>query len=139
MGGDDLSSVRENDLTMVMPKGSVSGMPGQPLPGPKRPGHAQSASIDDDPSPRREDEGFTMVIPTLRPGPDCATPAAQHRSPLKQMFDDARERFGANERVDTHLSPPREAEKEAHERKDRTSTTPRSGSPVKPIEGRADL
>ncbi|WPG97296.1 protein stu1 [Acrodontium crateriforme] len=86
---EDLSSVREEDLTMVLPQSGATSH--RSSPGHKRGG--QNLSVDSGMPTVEEDDNFTMVMPSL-PGQQLRTrsPLA-YRSPLKVMFDEARDKL----------------------------------------------
>jgi CLIP-associating protein 1/2 len=71
-----------------------------------------------------EDEGFTMVMPNLQHSPQQrARSPLTYRSPLKAMFEEAREKI-------EHMSPKSDERAKSPEAGERT-LTPRSGSPAK--------
>lgn len=114
-------SIGEDDMTMVVPRGTVSNARGGAFsPGHKRPG--QTMSVDSGiPTMDEEDDGFTMVMPNLlNPNqPRTRSPLA-YRSPMKAMLQDAREKVGK-------LSP--EAEKHMRD----TPEAEQNGGPVKAV------
>jgi CLIP-associating protein 1/2 len=117
----DVSHIREDDLTMVMPKSvSRNAFAG----GPKRPGHHQAMSVDNGMIAGAEDDGFTMVIPNLQNSPQQrARSPLTYRSPLKAMFEEAREKIES-------MSPKSDERVKSPEAETGIST-PRSGSPTK--------
>lgn len=92
--GDTLTGFREDDMTMVMPKGVSVTSRGALSPGHKRPGTGQTMSVDRGiPSPRAdEDDGFTMVLPNMSAMDGRPRSPLTYRSPMKAMFQDAREK-----------------------------------------------
>lgn len=120
----DVSHVREDDLTMVMPKGAGPAGRNVPSGGPKRPGHQQAMSVDNGMVAGAEEDGFTMVMPNLQNSPQqrARSPLA-YRSPLKAMFEEAREKI-------EHMSPKSDRPVKASQEED-LFATPRSGSPTK--------
>ena len=133
-GSEDLSTVREDDFTMVLPKAESNRSTSAAAPfGHKRPALGQTMSIDSGMPVMTEDtgEGFTMVIPNLQ-GQRTRSPLA-YRSPLKAMFEEARER------IDGSFSPKEEQEQERRGQSPNAAGidermgagTPRSGSPAK--------
>ena len=117
----DVSHIRDDDLTMVMPKSvSRNAIAG----GPKRPGHHQAMSVDNGMIAGGEDGGFTMVIPNLQHSPQQrARSPLTYRSPLKAMFEEAREKIAS-------MSPKSDEDVKSTEAEERIGTT-RSGSPTK--------
>ncbi|KAK5175586.1 suppressor of tub2 mutation [Saxophila tyrrhenica] len=110
---------REDDLTMVMPKSAASLNKPPFAHGHKRPALGQTMSVDAGMQHMGEDEGFTMVIPNLQ---RAKSPLA-YRSPLKAMFEEAREKVeGMSPKQGQQGAGPTPAEKPA---------TPRSASPAK--------
>lgn len=119
----DLSSVREDDFTMVLTKASTSSAHRSGYaPGHKRPALGQTMSVDSGMPIMSEEDGFTMVMPSLQNGQPRAQSPLMQRSPLKKMFEDAREKFD-------NLSPEKTGDK-MHDITER-ATTPRSASPAK--------
>ncbi|CAK4033943.1 related to STU1 [Lecanosticta acicola] len=107
-------SVREDDMTLVMPKGAMTTARGGAFsPGHKRPGLGQTMSVDSGiPAMAGEDDGFTMVIPNF---PNSSQPRTRsplaYRSPMKAMFEDAREKVGKlSPEVEKHMRPTPEPE-----------------------------
>lgn len=102
--GEDLTTVREDDFTMVMPnsKGAVSAGRGAFVPSHKRPGLGQTMSVDSGIPAAGDDDGFTMVVPSVHASaPRTRSPLA-YRSPMKAMFEEARDQ------LERSGSPPRE-------------------------------
>ena len=125
-GSEDLSSVREDDFTMVIPEGPATVNRGGFASGHKRPALGQTMSVDSGVPTMVGDEGFTMVIPNLQDSHQRIRSPLAYRSPLKAMFEEARERID-----ETLSSKPGDRVKAPEV--DRTPT-PRSGSPVKPVQ-----
>jgi len=102
--GEDLMSTHEDDLTMVIPngKGSVTASRGAFVPDHKRPGLGQTTSVDSGIPVVYEDDGFTMVLPQLHGNAGRARSPLSYRSPLKAMFEEARDK------LERSASPPRE-------------------------------
>jgi CLIP-associating protein 1/2 len=125
--GDDLTSVREEDFTMVLPngKGSVTTSRGAFVLAHKRPGLGQTMSVDSGIPAVAEEDGFTMVMPNIpgRPLPRARSPLA-FRSPLKAMFEEARDK------LERSASPPRERLNGIDEAME-AANQPRAPSPVK--------
>ena len=123
----DLSNVREDDFTMVIPKGATTDNRSAFAPGPRRPGHVQAMSVDNGMVAGVEDEGFTMVMPNLQHSPQQrARSPLTYRSPLKAMFEEAREKIES-------MSPKSDERAKSPEVGERT-VTPRSGSPSKAVQ-----
>ena len=118
--GEDLSNVREDDLTMVIPKGGVTVGRGVDQ---RRPVHNHTMSVDSGVPTLAEDDGFTMVMPHLQSSQQRARSPLAYRSPLKAMFEEAREKIES-------MSPKSEEGAKPTEVEDQIAT-PRSGSPVK--------
>lgn len=118
--GEDLSSVREDDFTMVMPKATESAKFGH-----KRPCLGQTMSVDNGVVGLGEEDGFTMVMPNFSSQQNRARSPLAYRSPLKQMFDEARAR------ADASISPKPEGRRGIDETMEDRAPTPRSGSPSK--------
>lgn len=121
--GEDLSNVREDDFTMVIPKASVNVNRAGFASGHKRAGLGQTMSVDSGIPHITEDEGFTMVIPNLPNNQQRARSPLAYRSPLKAMFEEAREKFQSME--------PRQEERIMSPEVDDRAVNPRSGSPAK--------
>lgn len=129
---DDLTSVPENELTMVIPKAAaVTGGRTSSGLGHKRPALGQTMSVDSGLPIMAEDDGFTMVMPSLPTHQPRAQSPLTYRSPLKAMFDEAREKV-------ENLSP-----KQQQQQQQRTGSPlatdqrvmPRSNSPLKTTQG----
>ncbi|KAK4972910.1 suppressor of tub2 mutation [Elasticomyces elasticus] len=123
--GDHLNS-REDDLTMVMP-GSRSLGHSARAPnglGHKRPGLGQTMSVDSGIPAVVEEDGFTMVMPNLHSHQPRNRSPLVYRSPLKMMFEEAREQF------ERSGSPPRENVGGIEETL--AAAVPRQDSPTKP-------
>ncbi|KAK3721747.1 suppressor of tub2 mutation [Vermiconidia calcicola] len=121
--GEDLTNVREDDFTMVMPKSVAATNRGAFAPGHKRPGLGQTMSVDAGMPTLTEDDGFTMVIPDLQRVQGRTRSPLAYRSPLKVMFDEAREKVESmSPKQDEHAAPAQAEDRAA---------TPRSGSPAK--------
>ncbi len=121
-GSEDLTNVPEDDLTMIMPKSVASASRHAFAPGHKRPTLGQTMSVDAGMQNMVEDEGFTMVIPNLQ---RAKSPLA-YRSPLKAMFEEAREKVESmSPKQEESIAPPPPVERAA---------TPRSASPAKPAQ-----
>jgi CLIP-associating protein 1/2 len=90
-GSEDLSNVREDDFTMVMPKEATAATRAAVL-GHKRPNLGQTMSMDAGMQNMAEDEGFTMVMPNIQQAQQRARSPLAYRSPLKAMFEEAREK-----------------------------------------------
>ena len=118
--GEELSSVREDDFTMVMPKATDLAKYKH-----KRPGLGQTMSVDNGVVGLGEEDGFTMVMPNAQSQDPRARSPLAYRSPLKQMFDEARAR------ADASISPKGEGRKTIDETMEDRAATPRSGSPSK--------
>ncbi|KAK5118786.1 hypothetical protein LTR85_007992 [Meristemomyces frigidus] len=128
--GDDLTTVREDDFTMVIPNGkaTVSTGRGAFMPSHKRPALGQTMSVDSGiPAVAGDDDGFTMVVPSMHASVSRAKSPLTYRSPMKAMFEEARDQ------LERSGSPPREqlngideAIDAAHKRRDSPikSTTP---------------
>ena len=86
-GSETMHSVRDDDLTMVMPRGIVGR--GQFSPGHKRPGLGETRSVDSGIPYLADEDNFTMVMPSLPNQPRAPSPLA-YRSPIRAMFDEAR-------------------------------------------------
>ena len=93
---EDASIVHEDDFTMVLPHAKNTG----PLdrnafsPGHRRRGLGQTASVDSGIPALAEEEGLTLVLPNLQSSQTRARSPLAYRSPMKAMFEDARERVG---------------------------------------------
>lgn len=118
--GEDLSSVREDDFTMVLPKDTAPTKPTH-----KRPGLGQTWSVDNGVVGLGEEDGFTMVMPNLPSQDNRARSPLAYRSPLKQMFDEARAR------ADASISPKPDGRRGIDETMEDRAPTPRTGSPAK--------
>ncbi|KAF2771977.1 ARM repeat-containing protein [Teratosphaeria nubilosa] len=119
-----LAARGEEDFTMVLPNGksSVTSSRGGFVPTHKRPGLGQTMSVDS--GIPAEDEGFTMVMPNLpNHQPRARSPLAV-RSPLKAMFDEARDK------LERSASPPGERLNGIDEAL-AAARSPRSASPNK--------
>ncbi|SMQ54742.1 unnamed protein product [Zymoseptoria tritici ST99CH_3D7] len=115
-----MSSIREDETTITMPKNGVTIGRGAFSPGHK--GH--SASVDSGLPTLADDEGFTMVIPNLNGSQSRARSPLAYRNPMKAMFEDARERVGK-------LSP--EAQKSMRRAlEDGDGSEQQQGGPAKP-------
>jgi CLIP-associating protein 1/2 len=127
-GSEDLTNVPEDELTMVMPKNSFTSSGGAFVMGHKRPGLGQTMSVDAGLTNMAEEEGFTMVLPNLQAAQQRAQSPLSYRSPLKAMFEEAREKVES-------MSPKLE-EKAAARQAEERAATPRSASPSKntPVE-----
>ena len=124
--GDDLTSVREDDFTMVLPASrSLASSTRAPNGiGHRRPGLGQTMSVDSGIPAVAEDDGFTMVMPNLQSHqPRNRSPLA-YRSPMKAMFESARDQ------LDRTASPPRETLHGIEEALQ--AAPPRQDSPTKP-------
>ncbi|KAI5367945.1 Putative armadillo-like helical, CLASP domain, TOG domain-containing protein [Septoria linicola] len=86
-GSETARSNRDDDLTMLMPRG-VTGR-GQFSPGHKRPGLGETRSVDSGIPYMADEDDFTMVVPSLQNQSRAPSPLA-YRSPIKAMFDEAR-------------------------------------------------
>ncbi|TKA74627.1 hypothetical protein B0A55_05958, partial [Friedmanniomyces simplex] len=122
---EDLASAREDDLTMVLPAGrslpsSIRAPNGL---GHKRPGLGQTMSVDSGIPAVAEDDGFTMVMPNMHGNGRARSPLA-YRSPLKAMFEEAREQ------LERSASPPRDTLGGIEEALE--AAGPRQDSPTKP-------
>ena len=100
---DDTLTARMDDLTMVVPTLKDEFSRGVFAPGFKRPALAQTMSVDSGIPAIAEGDGFTMVIPSLRAATRRERSPLAYRSPLKAMFDEAREQ------LEKSGSPPRES------------------------------
>lgn len=92
---EDLRGSRDDDMTMVLP--SARDIPGQnkrvSALGSARPVLDKTTSVDSGiPNTAEEDDGFTMVLPTFSRSLREASPLS-YRSPMKSMFDEAREKL----------------------------------------------
>ncbi|KAK4544519.1 hypothetical protein LTR36_004091 [Oleoguttula mirabilis] len=126
--GEDLTTVREDDFTMVIPnsKGAVSTGRGAFWPSQKRPALGQTMSVDSGlPAITGDDDGFTMVVPSMHASVSRARSPLAYRSPMRAMFEEAR---GQLERSG---SPPREHLNGIDEAIDGASK--RRDSPVKSV------
>ncbi|KAK0310829.1 suppressor of tub2 mutation [Friedmanniomyces endolithicus] len=104
MQNEDFTDAREDDLTMVLPAGRSLGSSSRAPNGfgHKRPGLGQTISVDSGIPAVAEDDGFTMVMPNVQGHqPRTRSPLA-YRSPMKMMFDEAREQ------LERSASPPRD-------------------------------
>lgn len=115
--------MHDDDFTMVMPKATMNASRGGFVPTHKRSGLGQAMSVDSGIPHMIEDEGFTMVIPDLSNQQQRARSPLAYRSPLKAMFEEAREMVESFE-------PKREAQSGSTVVED-VAATPRSGSPSK--------
>nr|POE61064.1 protein stu1 [Quercus suber] len=90
--GEDLSIVREDDFTMILPhhKASTTSDRAVLASAQNRSGHGHTVSVDSGIPAMAEDDGFTMVIPTIPNQPRASSPLA-YRNPMKTMFDEARD------------------------------------------------
>jgi CLIP-associating protein 1/2 len=120
----DMSHVRDDDFTMVMPKGTAAVSRNAIAGAARRPAHHPAMSVDNGMIAGAEEDGFTMVMPNLQHSPEqrARSPLA-YRSPLKSMFEEAREKI-------ERMSPRPEDRIKSPEGEER-SATPRSGSPSK--------
>ena len=128
-GREDLTAGREDDFTMVMPASrslaSSSRVPNGL--GHKRPGLGQTMSVDSGIPTSTEEDGFTMVMPNLNSHAPRARSPLAYRSPLKAMFDEARDK------LERSASPPREQINSIEEALDNNVLPPpRQDSPIKP-------
>ncbi|KAK0883866.1 suppressor of tub2 mutation [Friedmanniomyces endolithicus] len=101
---EDFTGAREDDFTMVLPAGRSLGSSSRAPNGfgHKRPGLGQTMSVDSGIPAVAEDDGFTMVMPNVQgQQPRTRSPLA-YRSPMKMMFDEAREQ------LERSASPPRD-------------------------------
>ena len=120
----DIPNVPDDDFTMVIPKSATANSRNAVAPGPKRPGHVQAMSVDNGMVAGIEDEGFTMEMPNLQHSPQQrARSPLTYRSPLKAMFEEAREKIES-------MSPKSDERPKSPEAGERT-VTPRSCSPTK--------
>ncbi|KAK5131033.1 hypothetical protein LTR08_001383 [Meristemomyces frigidus] len=91
--GEDLTSTREDDFTMVIPTAKDSTSRAAFAPSHRRPALSQTVSVDSGMPALagEEDDGFTMVVPSMQQAnqPRNRSPLA-YRSPMKAMFEDAR-------------------------------------------------
>lgn len=78
---------------MVMPKTGLTMARPVFAPGHKRPGLGQTMSVDSGVPAMADDDGFTMVMPNLQDSQQRARSPLAYRSPLKAMFEEARERI----------------------------------------------
>lgn len=108
---------------MVLPKSAGPVERRGFAPGHKRPALGQTMSVDSGMPSLAEDDGFTMVIPNLHNGQQRARSPLAYRSPLKAMFQEARDRMAS-------LSPKPEERVKPPEFRER-AITPRSSSPIK--------
>ncbi|KAK4506014.1 hypothetical protein PRZ48_003979 [Zasmidium cellare] len=117
--GDTMMSIREDDLTMVMPKGSVTTSRGGTFsPGHKRPGLGQTHSVDSGmPDVVEDPDGFTMVMPNLTSSQPRARSPLAYRSPMKALFDDARQKGKLSPEAERQISRSHEREASVEEAK----------------------
>jgi CLIP-associating protein 1/2 len=90
-----LTAQPDEDMTMVAPATSrFAATRGRdvPSPGQNRAGHAKTMSVDNGILAMAEDEGFTMVLPNIADSSTRQRSPLAYRSPMRAMFDDARER-----------------------------------------------
>ncbi|KXT04607.1 hypothetical protein AC578_8629 [Pseudocercospora eumusae] len=126
-GSETMNSIREDDLTMVMPKG-VTANRGHFSPGHKRPGLGETRSVDSGIPAMNDDEGFTMVMPHLPHQPRAPSPLA-YRSPIKDMFAEARMKGKLSPEAQRLVSHSRSASQE-----EEASGDVPQGGPVKSID-----
>lgn len=119
MNGDTMTSIREDDMTMVMPKGSITASRGGTFsPGHKRPGTGQTHSVDSGMPDLMEDpDGFTMVMPNLTSSQPRARSPLAYRSPMKAMFEDARQKGKLSPEVERQISRTHERQESVEEGK----------------------
>lgn len=86
-GSDTMRGVREDDLTMVLPRTLADR--GQFSPGHKRSGLGETRSVDSGIPYLADEDNFTMVMPSLPNQPRAPSPLA-YKGPIKAMFDEAR-------------------------------------------------
>ncbi|KAM0724175.1 hypothetical protein Q7P37_000057 [Cladosporium fusiforme] len=124
---EDLTGSRDDDFTMVLPSGREHSGQDRRVAAlaTHRPALDKTTSVDSGlPHTAEEDDNFTMVLPSLSRSQREASPL-NYRSPLKSMFDEAREKL--------------DRPSSAHSRKQsdpflevtRKSPVSRRGSPVK--------
>ncbi|KAK0832361.1 suppressor of tub2 mutation [Friedmanniomyces endolithicus] len=101
---EDFTGAREDDFTMVLSAGRSLGSSSRAPNGfgHKRPGLGQTMSVDSGIPAVVEDDGFTMVMPNIQGHQPRARSPLAYRSPMKMMFDSAREQ------LERSASPPRD-------------------------------
>ena len=88
----DLTGVREDDFTMVMPSNkNVSANRAIAGSSYRRPVLDKTMSVDSGLPAMVEEDGFTMVMPIVSNRPQRERSPLAYRSPLKAMFEEARE------------------------------------------------
>nr|POE94550.1 protein stu1 [Quercus suber] len=90
--GEDLSIVREDDFTMILPQSKAGTTSDRTVfsSAHKRSGHGHTMSVDSAIPAMAEDDGFTMVMPDI-PNQARTTSPLAYRNPMKAMFDEARD------------------------------------------------
>lgn len=91
---DDLSGPREDDFTMVLPSGrDISRHDRRSAdPASTRPALDKTTSVDSGMPHTADEDNFTMVMPSFSHSQREGSPM-NYRSPLKSMFEEARERL----------------------------------------------
>lgn len=123
----DLSTSKEDDFTVVMPlgKGAVDQRDRTGLPGHRRPALDKTMSVDSGMPAMAEDDGFTMVMPSLHASQRERSPLA-YRSAMQAM----------QEEPDSTIQRPSSAHRRSPERSSAPSLNSglgisRQGSPLK--------
>lgn len=113
--GDTMLSIREDDMTMVMPKGSVvTSRGGTFSPGHKRPAYSEDSGM---PDVIEDPDGFTMVMPNLTSNQSRARSPLAYRSPMKALFDDARQKGKLSPEAERQISRSHERQASVEEPK----------------------
>jgi CLIP-associating protein 1/2 len=119
-----LTAQPDEDMTMVVPASNrFAATRGRDIasPGQNSNRHAKTMSVDNGILAMTEDEGFTMVLPNVQDASTRQRSPLAFRSPMRAMFDDARERAD-------RLSP--EAQRAIEASVTRKSPHPASPSPA---------
>jgi CLIP-associating protein 1/2 len=119
-----LTAQPDEDMTMVVPAANrFAATRGRDLasPGHHSNRHAKTMSVDNGILAMAEDDGFTMVLPNVQDASTRQRSPLAFRSPMRAMFDDARERAD-------RLSP--EAQRAMDASATRKSPHPASPSPA---------
>jgi CLIP-associating protein 1/2 len=119
-----LTAQPDEDMTMVVPASNrFAATRGRdiPSPGQQSSRHAKTMSVDNGILAMAEDDGFTMVLPNIQNASTRQRSPLAYRSPMRAMFDDARERA-------ERLSP--EAQRAMDASATRKSPHPASPSPA---------
>ncbi|KAK4631288.1 hypothetical protein CLAFUR4_02612 [Fulvia fulva] len=105
INADLMAGLKLDDMTMVVPKTALTASRGAFSPGHKRPGLGQTHSVDSGIPDMVEDaDGFTMVMPNLTSTRPRARSPLAYRSPMKAMFQDARQIGKLSPEAENHMN-----------------------------------